>query len=47
MILKAVREMRIYEKEKSIIIVVVCVLAAAGIAAGIYGMTRKKAVRKR
>ena len=30
------------KKEKSIIIVVVCVLAAAGIAAGIYGMTRKK-----
>ena len=30
------------KKKKSNIIVVVCVLAAAGIAAGIYGMTRKK-----
>ena len=30
------------KKKKSIIIVAVCVLAAAGIAAGIYGMTRKK-----
>lgn len=30
------------KKKKSIIIVAVCVLAAAGIAAGIYGMTHKK-----
>ena len=42
MILKAVREMRIYEKEKKYYYCGCLCACAAGIAAGIYGMTRKK-----